>query len=59
MLLCSSELKSLNNSEKIQLRLIYTPFNGNLCTTPLSCYSSKNVNDEKDIVTFYELPFLV
>ena len=35
-------------------------FNGNWCTTIISCYSPTNASDETDIITFYnELSFLV
>ena len=35
-------------------------FNGNSCTTIVSCYSPTNASDETDIITFYkEHSFLV
>ena len=57
MFLGSSGLKSLNNIMKIQPRMMCASFNGNLCTTIISCYSP--TNDETDIITFYnKLSFL-
>ena len=60
MLLSSCALKSLNNIERIQLRMMCASFNGNPCTTIISCYSPTNVNDKTGIITFYnELSSLV
>ena len=53
MLLSPRALKSLNSIEKIQPRIICATFNGNPCTTIVSCYSPTNASDESDITTFY------
>ena len=54
-------LKSQNSIEKMQLRMIVATFNGNLSTTIISsCYSPNNVNEETDLIAFYnELSSLV
>ena len=53
-------LKSLNNLEKIQPKMMVARFNGNLITTIISCYSTTNANDLKNLNTFYnELSSLV
>ena len=60
MQLSPCTLKSLNRIEKIQPRMMGAMFNGNLCTTIISCNSSTNASDEKDLDTFYnELSSLV
>ena len=60
MLLGQRTLKSLNNIEKIQPRIIVATFNGNPSTTIISCYSPTNRTDETDLDTFYnELSSLV
>ena len=53
-------LKSLNSIDIIQPRMMVATFNGNPCTTIISCYSPTNVSDETDLITFYnELSSLV
>ena len=52
-------LKSLNSIVRISLRMMYASFNGNPCTTIISCYSPTNASDETDIITYNELFFLV
>ena len=47
-------LKSLNSIEKTQARIMCTTFNGNLCSTIISCYSPTHASDETDITSFYE-----
>ena len=54
MLLSSPVLYSLNSIEKIRPRLIISTFNGNLCTTVVSCYSPTNVSDECETTSFYD-----
>ena len=46
--------KSLISIEKIHPRLIIATFNGNPCTTIISCYSPTNVSDESDATAFYD-----
>ena len=46
-------LKSFNNIGTIQQRIMCASFNGNPCTTIISCYSPTNISDETDIITFY------
>ena len=38
----------------MQPRMVAATFNGNPCTTIISCYSPTNANDETDIITFYK-----
>ena len=55
MFLSSHAVKSLNNIEKIQPRIMCTLINGNFCTTIIS-----NANDETDIIIFcHDLSSLV
>ena len=52
-------LKSLNSIEKIQPKMMVATFNGNPSTI-ISCYSPTNVNEETDLLAFYnELSSLV
>ena len=44
--------KSLNNTEKTHPIIMSATFNGNPCTTIVSCYSPTNASDETDITTF-------
>ena len=54
MLLSPHALKSLISIEKIQTRIICASFNGNPCTTIISCYSASNATSyETDIITFF------
>ena len=53
MLIGSRALKSLNNIEKTQLRMMVATFHGNPSATILSCYSPTNVSEETDLITFY------
>ena len=46
-------LKSLNSIEKIQPRMMVATFNGNPRATIISCYSPTNVNEETELVAFY------
>ena len=52
ILLSLCALKSLNSIERIQLRMICATFNGNPCTTVISCYTSTNGSNEVYINTF-------
>ena len=52
MLLSPRVLKSLNNIEKIQPRIMEATFNGNPSTT-IICYSPTNASDGADLDTFY------
>ena len=54
MLLSPLAFKSLNSIEKIHPRLIIATFNGNPCTTVISCYSPANVSDESETIAFYD-----
>ena len=46
--------KTLNSIERIQPRMMAATFNGNPKATIISCYSSTNVSEETELVTFYE-----
>ena len=60
MLLIPLILKSLNNIEKIQPRMIIATFNSNPSTIIISCYSPTNASDEMDLITYYnELSSLI
>ena len=47
-------LKTLNSIEKIQPRMMAATFNGNPRATIISCYSTTNVSEETELVTFYD-----
>ena len=47
-------LKSLNSIERIQPRMMVATFNGNPRSTIISCYSHTNVNEETELVAFYD-----
>ena len=47
-------IKTLNNIEKIQPRMMAATFNGNPRATIISCYSPTNVSEETELVTFYD-----
>ena len=47
-----SILKLLNSMERIQPWIMCTTFNGNPCTTIVSCYSLTNASDEMNPITF-------
>ena len=47
-------LKTLNSNERIQPRMMAATFNGNPRATIISCYSPTNVNEETELITFYE-----
>ena len=53
MLLSPRALKSLNNIEKIQPRLMVATFNSNPSTTIISCYSPTNVRASSPSSTSY------
>ena len=60
MLIGPRALKILNSTERIQTRMMAVTFNGNPRATIISCYSSTNVSEETELVTFYvELSSLV
>ena len=60
MLIGPRALKSFNDIEKIQPRMMVATFNGNPSTTIFSCYSPTNATDETHNDTFYnELSLLV
>ena len=60
MLIGPWALKLLNSIEKIQLRMMVATFNGNPSATIISCYTPTNVNEETDLIAFYnELSSLV
>ena len=54
MLVSPNALKSLNSIEKICPRIIIATFNGNPCTTVISCYSPTNFSDETETTAFYD-----
>ena len=53
MFLSLCALKSKNSTNRIQPRMKCASFNGNPCTTIVSCYIPTNVSEEADIITFY------
>ena len=60
MLLSPHGLKSLYSIEKVHPRIMMATFNGNPCTTIISCYSPTNDCDETELITFYNtLSYLV
>ena len=54
MLIGPRALKTLYSIERIQPRMMAATFNGNPKATIISCYSSTNVSEETELVTFYE-----
>ena len=54
MLIGPKSLKTLNNIERIQPRMMAATFNGNPKATIISCYSPTNFSKETELVTFYE-----
>ena len=54
MLIGPRALKTLYSIERIQPRIMAATFNGNPRATIISCYSSTNVSEETELVTFYE-----
>ena len=53
-------LKSVNNIEKIQTRMMLATFNGDPSATIISCFSPTNVSENTDLIAFYnELSSLV
>ena len=60
MLIGPRALKSLNSIEKILPRMMVATFNGNPSATIISRCSPTNVNEENDLIAFYnELSSLV
>ena len=60
ILIGSRALKSLNSIERIQPKMMVATFNGNPRATIISCYSPTNVNEETELIVFYnELSSLV
>ena len=53
ILIGSRALKSQNNIEKIQLRMMVATFNGNPSSTIISCYSPTNVSEGTGLIAFY------
>jgi len=53
MLLSPFAMKALNSIERILPRMMIANFNGNPCTTVISCYSPTNVSDEISVIDFY------
>ena len=49
MFLSPHTIKSLNNTEKIQLRMTCASFNSNHSTTVISCYSPTNASAEQQV----------
>ena len=54
MLIGPRALKTLNSIERIKPRMMTATFNGNSRTTIISCYSPTNVNEETELVVFYD-----
>ena len=54
MLIGQWALTPLNSIERIQPWMMATPFNGNPRATIISCYSPTNVNEEIELVTYYD-----
>ena len=54
MLIGPRALKTLNSTERIQLRMMAATFNGNSRATIISCYSPTNVSQETELVAFYD-----
>ena len=54
MLIGPRALKTLNDIERIQPRMMAATFNGNPKAMIISCYSPTNVSEETELVTFYE-----
>ena len=54
MLLSPHAISSMNSIEKILPRMMVATFNGNPCATVISCYSPTNVNNEEDVIDFYQ-----
>ena len=54
MLFGPRTLKTLNNIERIQPRMMTATFNGNPRATIISCYSPTNVSEETELVAFYD-----
>ena len=46
--------KSLNNTEKIQPRMMVATFNGNPRASIISCYSPTNISEETELIAFYD-----
>ena len=60
MLIGPRALKSLNSIEKIKPKMMAATLNGNPSKTIISCYSPTNVNEEIELIAFYnELSSLV
>ena len=53
MLIGTRVLKSLNSIGKIQPNMMVATFDGKPCTTIIFCYSLTNVNEETDLIAFY------
>ena len=54
MLIGPRALKTLNSIERIQPRMMTATFNGNPRATIISCYSPTSVNEEAELVAFYD-----
>ena len=54
MLIGPRALKTLNSIERIQPRMMASMFNGNPRATIISCYNPTNVNEETELVAFYD-----
>ena len=54
MLIGPRALKKLNSIERIQPRMMAATFNDNPRATIISCYSPTNVNEETELVSFYD-----
>ena len=54
MLLSPLALRSLNKIEKAAPRIIIATFDGNPCTTVISCYSPTNTSPEDEVQEFYD-----
>ena len=53
LLLSPKSYKALNAVEINNPRIMVASFNGNPCTTVISCYSPTNVTNEEEVIEFY------
>ena len=54
ILLSPLAIRSLNSIEKNNPKIVTATFNGNPCTTTISCYSPTNVSDESYAIDLYD-----
>ena len=54
ILISPRAMRCLNNIQKVSPRIIVASFQGNPCSTTISCYSPTNVSEEEQLVKFYD-----